>query len=585
MSKILENNPRLSLSYFISKISSEVFVISKDNYEIIDPAFNLVSTYGDITNIMDTNDKGIMEYIYMNMKKIHKVLYEEDEEISLRLDLMENFVNYYYLYNLILDQKEIINYRLEDSRIIKKAYDSSINTSDIKKLIYSKIIIALIDNLNNDEQIMADCEEFKKKCIDNINSNKSELGKYAINIDLENLANDNDISVDEIYADIIKTLILTNQLNETTETLTLLNDLEIKNIRLNKVIFKALKEVLIKKYLEEYIIDTIDNLFEKKKIIFYYVLYQYILKNSDYTYQIPFLKEIRNNIIEIINNKLETFYEYLKKNRHGDTILHNKMKEVFNYFDIPYEYYRNKASKNKKNNDDNNIPQRNENNENKKDTENIQKSKNESIESGNSNNNIINRNSDPTSGSNNQSSRSNSNSSSDSGSKNPFDASSFKNKNDNDDFSEDSINPNIDDEQNEEAIKILQKSEFILKVRYDKKKGKTVVEIKVNYGNKKNEDIENIKNMNINDNELKNYYEKFLTFLDSVEKEIISTSSDNIDDEIILKLLISMEGRKFDTVQCKYEAVGKEVDPFISEKLLNKDYKDKLTTFINEIFH
>ena len=60
--------------------------------------------------------------------------------------------------------------------------------------------------------------------------------------------------------------------------------------------FNKLLNFLNEEY-KEYEISKIDDLLDIKKMNFYFILFKYILKNSFYIYQIPFLLNIRKIIL------------------------------------------------------------------------------------------------------------------------------------------------------------------------------------------------------------------------------------------------------------------------------------------------
>ena len=592
MSTIFKNSPKLKLSYYTSIKASEAYSNLNENFERKDPLLNLVADYDDIKNIMQFNEFKI-EYLYFNMKKIHEILYEKEENIIITEQLTKNFVDYYYLYNLIMDQREIINYKFENIKIIKNAFDDSVKYSDIKKIIYYKIILTLIEYMNNDEyqdeQIINECEDFKKKCINELELKKNELKKYTKNIKVDEIGSDNDITVDEIYGDILKSLIINYELNESTETIELLKELDVKNIGLNKRIFDCIKDVFDMKNLDHYNIETMEDLFKKENIIFYSVLFQYILKTSDYVYQIDFLNQVRKNIIDIINKDLVGFDKLLKANKKSDSLTHNKLKDVLNFFIIKYDYYRVKASeaskkkeeeeknliKLDKNNDNNNI----NNNQNKKL---IHK---ESIESINSSNSISKSDRYSIGHKDDKSSSNLSSRSSSSGSKsgsNPFDQSSYRNKDNNNNFFGEDNEQNYEVSQNEEAQKILQNSEFILKVRYDKESQNVTVNYTIKYDDKKIEGLENISNMEIIDSNLRVNFDLFLNFLENVEKEI--KSSYRREEEIKIKLEITSENNDYNNVKCRYDLDDGGVnDDYIDKNILEKNNSNNnLAAFISD---
>ena len=181
----------------------------------------------------------------------------------------------------------------------------------------------------------------EKSCKDYLIENKNVLDKYKIEIDSDKKIYDDDIHINEIYIGILKYLIINQKLDESNETSILLNELDLKNLRINKDIFKALKEVLTEKNLQNYKIESFEDLFQsEQKLIFYYTLFEYILKDYIYIYEIPFLIEQRNNIIKIIKENLYSFYSEIKDGE-KDTI--NKLKKVLGFF-IEFDYYYEKNS-------------------------------------------------------------------------------------------------------------------------------------------------------------------------------------------------------------------------------------------------
>ena len=106
--------------------------------------------------------------------------------------------------------------------------------------------------------------------------------------------------------------------------------------------FDGLSILLIKngEYIKEYIIEKYEDLFDDKKINFYYILLKYILKYNHYIFQIPFLFETRNKIRKIIKDNIDKFNTSLKQRRdHKDRIEY-----VLKCF-IEFNYYNNKSIK------------------------------------------------------------------------------------------------------------------------------------------------------------------------------------------------------------------------------------------------
>ena len=278
----------------------------------------------ELLGITDTNK---MEYLYLNKHRIHDELYEKDINIFVEPNMIGEFKDYYYLYLLIKEEPEIINYKY-DYELIKNL-DKIVNSdgnSTIKKILLSKMLLTFINNYEQgleEEQNQHEDElsKLKTKYESNISENKNILEKYMLDlneslekykIDLNKLEA-NYISIIDIYSIIIIHLIKNNKLDESEETINILKELEIKNLKLNQELLDSLNEVLNEKYLSKYKILNYNDLFKQDKLIFYYILFEYILKSSEYVSKIRFLLETRDKIVKLIKENLDDFRSVLKK--------------------------------------------------------------------------------------------------------------------------------------------------------------------------------------------------------------------------------------------------------------------------------
>ena len=568
--RFFKDNMKLDLTYNGLISQCEIYNIleemnnkkEKDKLILSDPLLGFIENYGNIDSILARKDINIFEYLYLNRVRIHKVLYEDDENISITSEMMTKFSDYYYLYFLIRDE-DTLNYKYE-FELISKLYEILIaEESSIKKIIYAKILLCFIKNYieiegeDNDDK----CKDIENKCRDFINSEKNKLKEFNINLDLDKLDDDN-IEIDDIYTNIIMSLIKNNKLNNSSETLELLKELDIKNIRINKKIFTNLKDFLIEDNLKQYIINKYLDLLNEEVIMFYRMLFVYVFKSSDYIYYIPYLLELRKKIIELIKSNIQVFNSDLRRGKNQDNII--MLKEVLSYF-IEQDYY---------------IEQSKKVRENEKKLMSINNSKQSQGFTSNTGP-IDNYNS------------SDYNSSS---AKNPFDGSSYKKKDDNNpnsyDFNNDDQEKN--DITKEQAYQILS-STFNLVLEH--KKGQKLANItykSIKYGgnekaeNEQSAEINDIKSIIPHDETLKVNYQKFIEYLENIENELKSGYKSekpiNIGINFSLKNSYIVNNSNYYMI-CNYNINDKSLgeNNFIDDDFLNNTEHDGLHYLIDAL--
>ena len=559
--RYLNIDKKLCLSYNGLRIQNEIYEILKDdelskegNKKIINPFFELIANFNGIDSILKLEEP--LEYIYLNRYKIHKILYDDDNSINIDEKIVTKFTDYYYLYYLIWCQDVVVNYKY-NFNLVKNAYDMQITAKkDIKKIILAKIAITIIDNYfsdggNNDVDILDKCEKYKTVCIEKINENKNVLEKYKIDLDLDNLEK-SEVSLEDIYSDIISTLIIKKELNESGETLNILNELEIKKIRLNKTIFDSLLKALTEKNLKEYIIDDFNDFFNEKIINFYSILFEYILKSTDYINYIPFLSEIQIKIKKLVKENMKELYTYFKRNKNKNST--DKLKKVLNYF-VELEYYLNIGEEESKKILNDSV-----------DSKNLDKPMNKNGDKLMSNERSNYYDSD------NMISSSGLNSSS------SYRFSSLLNGN--------NANPNsysnyeVSKKSKSELIKdkvyqILSDSTFIFNVKYNQSRKEADIGYKkIRYIDESNNYCEltrdELINIESDDEQLNGKYGEFLQFLGKVDDEIKFRYKRKNETEIHLTFLI--QNYENFTMVCKYHINDKEVreTDFIDENILNE---------------
>ena len=282
--------------------------------EEVDPILNLINDFSEINALLNKiPDK--FKFIYFHRKKIKKILYNNEEQIILDSDKIENTLdNIFYLSLLLTENIEIVNYKYSIDYIKQLNESNENNNLELSKMIFSKIILDLIEYFKGFEEYDESNESFiddiKNKNIAIIQKNKSILEEF--NLDDKVFINK---SIDEIYSDIIKILLLGSKDYKYIKKI--LNQLNLKKIDITKFIFKEISKMLSNdKSIKEKRIININDLFKEDRIKFYYILLKYILKNICYIYQIPFLIDTRKfilknkKLIKIDNNNKEKL-EYL----------------------------------------------------------------------------------------------------------------------------------------------------------------------------------------------------------------------------------------------------------------------------------
>ena len=337
--KYFKNNIRLNLLYNGLINQYELFPVlgeednknNEKNLKFYNPFKELLQNFDDIEVILK---EGInpMLYLYLNRKKIHTILYDVNKNIFITKEMMKNLTDFIYLY-LLINETELVNYKYNFDIVEKADKMEKEAKYGITKIILCKIIKTLIKNYKDSEDVDG-YEDEKWTKLDNyykdeIKANKDGLKDYRMDIDLDKLYDEDKTIIEVIYSNIIKTLIKEDKLNLSNETLDFLEELEIKDLRLTPIIVNGLLKVFDEeKNTCKYKIENFRDLENKKKLIFYQMLFEYILKDSIYIDYIPFLTKTRQSIIEIIRKNNDYFEEEFKKTKNEKT----ELKIVLSYF-------------------------------------------------------------------------------------------------------------------------------------------------------------------------------------------------------------------------------------------------------------
>ena len=314
--------------------------------------FNLLLNYEEIDTILNVIDKNqITKFLYMNRNNIEQILYKENEIIEIKSGVINDISFYVYLYLIIKNNTNIINYNysLEFIKGITIPKDNNIFII----IIISKIILELIRNYTETDEyedsddleinnIKKENDERIKRNINKINNIK-ELGLKWTESDIEKK------NIDEIYTEIIIALIKSENFGDNNFTIDILNQIEIEKINLTEKMEANLFELLNKEeFVGKYNISLFNDLFNIDKLNFIYILFKYLLKEEIFIYQNKFLLEIRNFIIRTIKSDNKFLEEYEKSNDN----IKNKLNFILDFITgADYCLYRLKQ-----NNDLNNKP-------------------------------------------------------------------------------------------------------------------------------------------------------------------------------------------------------------------------------------
>ena len=501
-----------------------LFIISLKQIESVgknSSAKGLPFELEEINKIQKMNRPDFLIFLYINKDKLHDQLYENEEFLKIDIEIKDKKIcQYIYLCLLIEDRAEVCNYQYL-FELISKLNDIQRGEKEkiLKKIIMAKMILSLVDNYrqidnnedNKGEEELDKISNFNKNILTN-HDNITKLNQYKLKIEDINLK-----KIEEIYLIIIKYLIENSKLEDFEFIENIINQIELESIFLTKLMLNELNIILTKEkeYIKKYEIISFDDIFDKSKIYFYYNLIKYILKQSLYIFQFPFLLETSKKILDLIKNNLGKLSTSIKRSNYKYQIEYILKQFIGENF---YKYYYEASESLIKNNLSLNSSL---------------KSKNYDPSSSYLNGKSLQAAHDNM---NNEFERNNYDSSS---SSSPFSKESFKSIKEK---SNRSFQNDFDDEEyieNELEYKILSNSKFILHT--NKKKQKPFIiydEIKIIKNGKETENktIEEIKNATTNNTKLSNNYKKFLSFLDKFESNLSSSTFLRKDHSAVLQL-------------------------------------------------
>ena len=314
-------------------------------FEIEEPF--IIKDYSELIFSLNSIDKEKkLKYLYTHRKNIEKILYVEDQNLKIdndTIDKNDNISNYFFLYEIINSDKDIINYKY-DFELVKELYNKITNEKkDLRKFILNILLYTILYNFEQSNDSDSSSEEDKNKYeqiynyIDEFMKKQQHLlQEYNLKLDLLNYKS---LKIDKIYAEIIISLIRNKKL-ENYECVKDLEQLDIKNIDLTHEMFIELKkefdENSNKKYIADYKFKNNEDLFKERFINFYHILFIYIFKIQFYIFNIKFLYEERNSLIKIIKDNNEKIFQKIDNIQNSS--LKEKLEDVLKFLDS-YEIF------------------------------------------------------------------------------------------------------------------------------------------------------------------------------------------------------------------------------------------------------
>ena len=245
----------------------------------------------------------------------HQLLEELEKTIHIVFnDQNINLCFLIYLCLLIKEKEYYINYYYKWEDILKINNLKSIYKDNITKIFIAKIINYLIYNYKGFNDFDENIYKNNLLKIENENNEiiKNNI-KYLNYLKLDwNEKDINKKNFDEILIEIYIALIKQNLLGN-NEYIDLFANLDYELIDLTETFIEKLFGIENEINLNNYII-TKEDLFNEKKIYFYYYLFKYVLKESQYFYKFSFFLTSKKTILKIVKeNPTKLFLSDLDK--------------------------------------------------------------------------------------------------------------------------------------------------------------------------------------------------------------------------------------------------------------------------------
>ena len=236
--------PKTNLLILLSKQQGE-----SSSYNL---NFKMISDYQELIKILEEvntfPEENLFKFLYSFEKNINQILYDYDETIKIdNIKLKNEFDEFYYFDLLIMDEEEIVNYEFNFD-LINNTYKivKKINNNKYKIVLLSKILLDIINNYcstdNYDEDVYeAQIDEIKNQLNSNIKNNIDCFGELNIDINEDKLKS---TKIDNLYSEIIISLIKSNKFNNFNYVYNILNQIAIEKIDIAEALLPSLIQIL-----------------------------------------------------------------------------------------------------------------------------------------------------------------------------------------------------------------------------------------------------------------------------------------------------------------------------------------------------
>ena len=267
-----------------------------------------------ILKYLNEKKENIPKFIYNNINNIHEILYNSNEVINLdSFSFQQNLTNYFYLSLILMYNPEIVNFTYSFEFINKNSLIRDREEKKYKKILISKINLDIIKNYEglddyDEDETYEELNQIKTDNINSIEENVNIFKEIKLEIKSYNIINK---KIDNLYSIIIISLIKSKKIDDYQYAYNIIEELELEHIYLTKTILEKLSEELNsnEEYIKSYKIINKDDLFDERKINFYYILLKYIIKDSIYMYQFTFILYTRKLILVLLKSNELSFGE------------------------------------------------------------------------------------------------------------------------------------------------------------------------------------------------------------------------------------------------------------------------------------